>query len=90
MLKHVDETSAVKNSGICCLALIFNLSNPKTTILHAKNLFKKPEVANTTSHVLFFLQINTHSWLRMAQWFLGSAASWSELGNKGSIPTGTE
>ena len=34
----------VKNSGyesgIPCLALIFKMSNPITTILHAKNLFK--------------------------------------------------
>ena len=31
---------AVKNSDISCLALIFNLSNQRTTILHEKNQFK--------------------------------------------------
>ena len=28
--------NAFKNSGISCLALIFNLTNQKTKILHAK------------------------------------------------------
>ena len=31
---------AVKNSGISCLALIFDLRNQRMTILHAKNMFK--------------------------------------------------
>ena len=31
-----DQRFAFKNSRIACLALIFNLSNLRTTILHAK------------------------------------------------------
>ena len=36
----IDKRFAVKNSGISCLALIFYLSNPRMTILHAENRFK--------------------------------------------------
>ena len=36
----IDKRFAVKNSGISCLALILNLSNLSTTILHAKIWFK--------------------------------------------------
>ena len=32
----IDKSFAVKNSGISWMPLIFNLSNPRTTILHAK------------------------------------------------------
>ena len=35
-----DKRFAVKNSDILGLALIFNLSNLRMTILHAKNRFK--------------------------------------------------
>ena len=35
-IKCIDQKFAFKNSGILRLALIFNLSNPGTTILHAK------------------------------------------------------
>ena len=31
-----DQGFAYKKSGISCLALIFNLNNPRTTILYAK------------------------------------------------------
>ena len=40
----IDKRFAIKNSGISCLASIFNLSKsrliPGITILHAKNWFK--------------------------------------------------
>ena len=35
MSNAIRSIIAFKNSGISCLALIFNLSNPRTTILHA-------------------------------------------------------
>ena len=35
-IKCIDQKFAFKNSGILRLALIFNLSNPRKTILHAK------------------------------------------------------
>ena len=42
MQQHVliIKRFAGKNSGISCLALIFNLSNPRMKILHAKKWFK--------------------------------------------------
>ena len=40
-ITYIDRTSAVKNSGISFLTLIFNLSNPITTILHAKKLVSR-------------------------------------------------
>ena len=36
----IDERFAVKNSGRLLLALMFNMSNLRTTILKAKNQFK--------------------------------------------------
>ena len=35
-IRCIDQGFAFKNSGILCLALMFNLGNPRTTILHAK------------------------------------------------------
>ena len=35
-----DQRFDVKNSGISCLTLILNLSNPRMTMLLAKNGFK--------------------------------------------------
>ena len=48
----INKKLLVKNSGICCLAMIFNLSNPKMKILHVKISF------DTTKHnsVLFETQ----------------------------------
>ena len=37
---YVDQRFEVKNSGISCLTLIFNLSNPRMTILLKTNGFK--------------------------------------------------
>ena len=39
-IRCVDQRFAFKNSGIACLALIFNLSYPRSTILHAKKLMQ--------------------------------------------------
>ena len=36
----IDKRFVVKDSGRSCVALIFNLSNQKTTILHAKYRFQ--------------------------------------------------
>ena len=51
-----------KNSGISCLSLIFNLSNPRMTIQHwhAKN---SSRLQDMESHILFFLYIDTNLWL---------------------------
>ena len=39
-IRCINQKFVFKNSGISCLALIFNLSNPRTTILFEKNRFK--------------------------------------------------
>ena len=36
VIRCINQRVVFKNSGISCLALIFNLSNWRTTILHAK------------------------------------------------------
>ena len=43
---------AFKNSGISCLALIFDLSNPRTTILHAKIGFRLQDVFSVNRYEL--------------------------------------
>ena len=39
----IDRRLAFKNSGILCLALIFNLKDLSTTVLYAKKLVKHHE-----------------------------------------------
>ena len=48
----IDKRFAVKNSGISCLSLIFNLNNPRMKILHAKNWFKVARYDEP--HTIFF------------------------------------
>ena len=49
----------LKNSGISCLALIFNLSYPRSTMLHPKN-----RLGNMKSHIpCFFVK-----WIRIYGW----------------------
>ena len=38
-IRCIDPRFAFKNSGLSCLALIFHLSNLRTTTLHAKKRF---------------------------------------------------
>ena len=40
----IDQRFAFKNSGISCLSLIFNLNNPRTTVLYAKKSVAGGEV----------------------------------------------
>ena len=47
------ETFAVKNSGISCPALIFDLINWKMTIMQAKIGVRLLD-SDMTSHILFF------------------------------------
>ena len=49
----VDQRFAFKNSGILRLALIFNLSNQRTTILHAKKRFQVARY--NESYINFFV-----------------------------------
>ena len=56
--RSINQRLAFKNSGISCMALIFNLNNPRTTILHAKD---------TSSHerekFCFFQFVDANLWL---------------------------
>ena len=58
----VNQRFAVKNSGISCLALIFNLRNQGMTILHAKNQFKVAKYDESYT-VLFNRSIQTHNFV---------------------------
>ena len=60
--KMYQSKVCVKNSGISCLArpLIFNLNNPRTTVLYAKKLVAGGEIRRV---IPFFLVIETNQWL---------------------------
>ena len=60
VITYIDKRFVVKNSGILCLTLIFNLSNLRMTIVHA-NWFK---VARYDKSCTVLFQWNdTNSWL---------------------------
>ena len=80
-IRCIDQRFAFKNSGISCLALIFNLSNLRTTVLHSK---KRLPVAK---HVKLY---NMFSWRLTRTHGLVIKVSWSESGCSGSIPLGAE
>ena len=62
---YIDKRFVVKNSGISCLALIFNLSNPRTTVLHVKIRFKVA-ICDESYTVFFARSIPTHCWVVQA------------------------
>ena len=68
----INQRFVFKNSGISCLALIFNLKNLSTTVLCAKKLVCRWR--NTTSHIPF-LSGNWYEpcWWR---WVTVSMATW--------------
>ena len=66
-IRCINQRFAFKNSGISCLALIFNLNNPITTVLHAKKLVAGCEMQNM-GHIPFFLAINMNQWLSGKDW----------------------
>ena len=69
----INQRFVFKNSGISCLALIFNLKNLRTTILHAKKLLQ-------VARIFFCSLICTHCSL--------VKVSHSESGDLGLIPAG--
>ena len=72
----INKRFAVKDSGISCLALIFN---PRTTILHENNWLKVARYDESCS-IFFWRLIRTHGLVVMA--------STSESGDMGTIPIG--
>ena len=61
LLRCIDQRFALKNSCISCLALKFNLNNPRTTVLFAKKLVAGGEIRRVIYR--FFLVIETNQWL---------------------------
>ena len=58
----IDHRFAIKNYGISCLALLFNLSDDlRTTILHAKKTGAGCEIQRVIYS--FFLKIDMNLWL---------------------------
>ena len=75
-IKCIDQRFAFKNSGIACLTLIFNLSYPRSTILHAKRRLQfakhyKYKVTVSIKKLSSLEQCSQHSG-RMTQTPLGS------------------
>ena len=52
--RFIDQRFVFKNSGILCLALLFNLSNLRNTILLSKSCCR---LRNTSSYIPFFFCI---------------------------------
>ena len=76
-IRCIDQRFAFKNSGISCLALIFNLNNPRTTILYAKKLVAGGETRRVIHR--FFHATDTNLCLSVK-------AGRRESGDMGSIP----
>ena len=49
-IRFIDRRYAFKNSGVLCLALIFNLNNPRTTVLYAKKSVAVCEIQQVIYH----------------------------------------
>ena len=53
-IRCIDQRFAFKNSRISCLALIFNLKNPSTTVLYAKKSVAGGEIRRV---IYYFFQV---------------------------------
>ena len=77
-IRCIDHRFAFKNSGVACLALIFNLSYLRSTILHPKNAVRNSS-SNMTIHITFF-SVNRYEpmveWLRLV---IHSLETWVRL-----------
>ena len=78
-MRCIDQRFAFKNSVISFLALIFNLSNLRTTILLWKKRF--PVAKHVKLYTIF-------SFFLTRIYALVIKVSWSESGGSGSIPAG--
>ena len=57
----INQRFVFKNSGISCLALIFNLKNLSTTVLYEKKSVAGGEIRRVVYS--FFRAIDTNQWL---------------------------
>ena len=64
-IRCIDHRFAFKNSGVACLALIFNLSHLRLTILHPKNAVWNSS-SNLMIHKIPFFPWNWYE--PMAEW----------------------
>ena len=78
-MRCIDQRFAFKNSVISFLALIFNLSNLRTTILLWKKRF--PVAKHVKLYTIFFCSLTRICALLIK-------VSWSESGGSSSIPAG--
>ena len=60
-IRCIKQRFAFKNSRISCLALIFKLKNPSTTVLYAKKSVAGGEILRVMYR--FFRTIDTNLWL---------------------------
>ena len=60
-IKCIDQRFAFKISRISCLALTYNLNNPRTTVLYAKNSVAGGEIRRFIHRL--FRAIDTNQWL---------------------------
>ena len=77
-IRCIDQRFAFKNSRISCLALIFNLKNPSTTVLYAKKSVAGGEIWRVIYRFFFKLSIWTYG--------LVVNTGCRESGDMGSIP----
>ena len=78
-IRYINQRFAFNNSGTSCLDLIFNLSNPRMTSLHAKKQFQVAR--NDDSCTVIFIKM-----IRMYDSLV--EASHSKSDDLGSIPAG--
>ena len=78
--RYIDQRVVLKISSISCLALIFNLNNPRTTVrvLYAKKLVAGGGIQEVIYRFFQLSLIRTYG--------LVVEASRSESGDLGSIP----
>ena len=70
----IDKRFPVKNSGMSCLTLIFDLSNPKMRTLHVKIGSRLRHMRHMTNHIPFF---SVGGYEPMALWLRRVAVSWA-------------
>ena len=68
-IRCIDQRFVFKNSGISCLALIFNLKNLSTTVLYAKISVAGCEIQRVI--YCFFPEFYTNQWLSGFDWLQG-------------------
>ena len=85
LITCIDKRFEVTNSGISCLALILNSSNPRTTILHARNRFKVARYDKSSTVFVgrsiwthrWVVKISSSEWLWLGQYGFDSEGCWS-------------